>query len=231
MRQALLVSCSTYQDRRFRALRSPGHDVDRLAAVLQAPEIGGYTAEVLKDEPEHVARRAVGRFFQNVRHDDIALLYISGHGIKDEHGRLFFAMHDSELGAPRSTALSAHFVRDEIDSSLCRRIVVILDCCYSGAFPAGLSSKSGDLVADDQMLAPGCAVLTATRSTEYAFEGGRLAAEDPQPSIFTAALIQGLATGEADLDNDGWVGLDELYRYLYDKVRAVGRHQTPTRSI
>jgi ABC-type multidrug transport system ATPase subunit len=40
-------------------------------------------------------------------------------------------------------------------------------------------------------------------------------------------LVQGLATGEADRDQDGLIGLDELYEYVYDEVRAATPNQTP----
>jgi hypothetical protein len=36
-----------------------------------------------------------------------------------------------------------------------------------------------------------------------------------------------LEAGEADRDQDGLVALDELYDYVYDKVRAVTPNQTP----
>ena len=45
--------------------------------------------------------------------------------------------------------------------------------------------------------------------------------------MFTSALVQGLATGDADRDQDGLVGLDELYDYVYDQVRAATPSQTP----
>jgi hypothetical protein len=45
--------------------------------------------------------------------------------------------------------------------------------------------------------------------------------------VFTAAMVRGLATGEADRDRDGYVDLDELYDYVYDTVREATPHQTP----
>ena len=47
------------------------------------------------------------------------------------------------------------------------------------------------------------------------------------PSVFTSALVHGLETGDADLDQDGLVALDELYDYIYDKVRTATPNQTP----
>jgi hypothetical protein len=63
---------------------------------------------------------------------------------------------------------------------------------------------------------------------EYAFEGDQLAdAHELAPSVFTSALVEGLETGEADRDQDGQVSLDELYDYVYDKVRVTTPNQTP----
>jgi hypothetical protein len=80
--------------------------------------------------------------------------------------------------------------------------------------------------------ARGRAVITASSAMEYAFEGDQLAEDhSPGPSVFTTALVEGLATGEADRDQDGWVSLNELYDYVFDKVRERNPHQTPSRDV
>jgi hypothetical protein len=75
-------------------------------------------------------------------------------------------------------------------------------------------------------------VITASSSIEYAFEGDQLADDRRErPSVFTTALVEGLATGDADRDEDGWVSLNELYDYIFDRVRAQTPHQTPSRDV
>jgi len=59
-----------------------------------------------------------------------------------------------------------------------------------------------------------------------AHSGDHLLAE-AHHSLFTSALVEGLDTGAADRDQDGYVGLDELYDYVYDKVRETTPNQTP----
>lgn len=55
-------------------------------------------------------------------------------------------------------------------------------------------------------------MITASSAMEYAFEGDQLGDQrQGRPSVFTSAVVEGLATGEADQDEDGWVSLDELY--------------------
>lgn len=63
---------------------------------------------------------------------------------------------------------------------------------------------------------------------EYAYEGDQLSGES-QGSVFTTALVDGLETGEADRDHDKWISIDELYGYVYDRVKAENPAQTPTR--
>jgi hypothetical protein len=40
-------------------------------------------------------------------------------------------------------------------------------------------------------------------------------------------VVDGLETGDADRDQDGYVDLDELYDYVYDRVRDATPNQTP----
>jgi Pyridine nucleotide-disulphide oxidoreductase len=75
----------------------------------------------------------------------------------------------------------------------------------------------------------GRAVITASSAMEYAFEGDQLADDHSRrPSVFTSALVEGLATGDADRDQDGWVSLNELYDYVFDRVREQNPQQTPS---
>jgi hypothetical protein len=74
----------------------------------------------------------------------------------------------------------------------------------------------------------GTAVLTASSATEYAWEGDDLSGEG-MPSVFTGAVVKGLETGEADLDGDGTISVDELYEYVLEKVREATPKQTPNK--
>jgi YVTN family beta-propeller protein len=126
-----------------------------------------------------------------------------------------------------------------VRSSRSRSIVLLLDCCYGGAFSQGVAVRdSGDIRVLDSFSAGklgggrGRAVITASNAMEYAFEGDQLSPDNrATPSLFTSALVHGLATGEADLDEDGLVSLNELYEYVFDRVREHNPNQTPSRDI
>jgi hypoxanthine phosphoribosyltransferase len=75
----------------------------------------------------------------------------------------------------------------------------------------------------------GSVVITASSALEYALEstGHASPLKDATPSVFTEALVAGLATGEADRDGDGRIDIDELYHYVFDEIRKQTRSQTP----
>ena len=115
-----------------------------------------------------------------------------------------------------------------MNSSVCRQKVLILDCCYSGAFPGGWAAKGDSEVHTLEKFhgGRGKVVLTASDSTQYSFEGGDLSGTG-SASLFTRYLVEGLRSGAADQDEDGDVGLDELYTYVHDRVTEVMPQQRP----
>ncbi len=232
-RSALIVASEEYTDPGLRQLRAPASDARALAAVLGDPGIGGFEVRTLLNEPAHVINLAVEEFFADRRPGDLLLMQYSGHGIKDEDGGLYLAASNTVLGRLGATAVAAEFVSRRMNRGRARRVVLLLDCCYAGAFEHGLVARAGTGIGIEQQFGGrGRAVITASSAMEYAFEAGELtAAEQAPPSVFTSALVQGLETGEADRDQDGLIGLDELYDYVYDKVRAATPNQTPGKSI
>ena len=229
IRSALIIASDEYTDPGLRRLRAPASDARALAAVLRDPAIGGFDVRTLLNEPAYVVNLAVEEFFADRQPGDLLLMHFSGHGIKDQDGELYFAAPNTVLGRLGATAVAAEFVNRRMSRSRSRRVVLLLDCCYAGAFERGLVARSGtELGIEQQFGGRGRAVITASSAMEYAFEAGELTDHrDVPPSVFTSALVQGLATGDADQDQDGLVGLDELYDYVYGQVRAVTPSQTP----
>jgi Caspase domain len=226
-RSAFIVANDEYADQRLRRLRAPAADARELAGVLEAPDVGGFDVDLSINEPEHVVRRRLSEFFENRGIDDLLLLHLSCHGVKDEDGRLYFATPDTQMDHLEATAIPAEFVNRQMTRSRSRRVVLLLDCCYSGAFARGWVSRAGDRVdIQERFDGRGRIVLTASSAMEYSFEGDQLSGEG-SPSVFTSALVQGLATGEADRNRDGYISVDELYDFAFEQVRAATPSQTP----
>ena len=238
-RKALIVANDEYEHEGLRRLRSPAADAEALARVLGDLQIGAFGVQTVLNQPSHVIQNQIEDLLAESRPEDVILLHFSCHGLKSESGELFFAARNTRPDRLGSTAIPADFVQRCLRTSRSRSIVLLLDCCYGGAFGKGVTVRSsGDANVLDSFPSHqtgggrGRAVITASSSIEYAFEGDQLAdAQTRRPSVFTTALVEGLATGEADRDEDGWVSLNELYDYVFDKVRAQTPHQTPSRDV
>jgi hypothetical protein len=200
--------------------------------VLGAPEIGGFTVQSVLNEPRHVVEEAIDALFADSQRGDMCLLYFSCHGVKDPAGRLYFATGNTKLSRLSSTAISASWVNEQMDRSRSSGVVLLLDCCYSGAFARGLMPRAGEQIdVLERLGGGGRVVITASTALEYAFEGEELSMASAAPSLFTGAVVHGLESGAADTDGDGKVSVDELYDYVYQRVRATTPNQTPTKSV
>jgi hypothetical protein len=116
------------------------------------------------------------------------------------------------------------FLLSEVRGSL---QVIILDCCFSGAFAEGLLAKKGnnsvspsaqlnnEVDIEAQMGGEGRAILTSSTAVQYSFEQKGM-----ELSIYTRYLVEGIETGAADQDSDGWISVDELHRYAKKKVQG-----------
>lgn len=228
-RMALIVAGDEYADPGLRRLRAPSLDAQALARVLGDQRIGGFDVRTMLNEPTQNVNEAVEEFFADRDPDDLLLLHFSGHGVKDETGELYFATPTTKLNRLGATAVSAEFVNRRMSRSRSRRIVLLLDCCYAGAFARGALPRAGlGVNVEEQFGGRGRVVITASNAMEYAFDGTELAdTQEQSPSVFTSALVEGLESGEADRDSDGYVAIDELYDHVYDTVRRSTPSQTP----
>ncbi|MEU7719337.1 caspase family protein [Streptomyces tibetensis] len=238
-RHALIIANDRYTDQGLKKLRAPAQDAAALERVLHDPQIGDFEVEVVHNASADLMRRRIQGFFNDRRRADTLLLHFSCHGLKSESGELYFAASDTEPPLLAATAVASQFVRGCMSGTRAGRSVLFLDCCYGGAFSRGSASvrAAGDVnvlesfAKDEPVSGRGWAVITASDSMEYSFEGSELAENSaPRPSVFTHAVVEGLETGEADLDGDGNVSLDDLYEYVYRHVREQNPHQTPKKA-
>ncbi len=224
-RFALVVATSHYSDATLTQLQAPASDAESLALVLGEPTIGDFQVASLVDQPAVAAMQEIEAFFDGRSRDDLLLLYFSGHGILDQGARLYFATPDTRVDRPRSTAIPAAFVNDLMSECRSRRQVLVLDCCNSGSFARGIKA-GGKIGTRERFEGRGRVVITASDALQYAFEAGEIEGEGVR-SVFTKELVEGLKTGAADLDGDGYVTLDELYDYVYGHVVDASPRQRP----
>lgn len=224
---ALIIGVSTYASG-FSPLPSAIPDGEAMRDVLQSPEIGKFDDVTFISDPDPLQmQEAIEGTFSGRKKDDLVLLFFSGHGVKDSNGKLYLATaltKKTERGdLVKSTAVSASFIHDIMKDSRSKRKVVILDCCFSGAFAHGLSAKDdGTVDLKSQLGGEGCAVLTSSSSVQYSFEQ-----QGEELSVYTRYLVEGIQTGAADLGSDGYISVDELHEYAQSKVHEESPSMNP----
>jgi WD40 repeat protein len=229
-RLALVVATTRYADASLRQLRAPAHDAADLTEVLADPRIGAFTVSSAIDLPAQEIRLAVEEFLTGRSPQDLLVVYVSCHGLIDIRRRLYFAATDTRKERLAATGVESQWLLDQMDDCRARRQVVILDCCFSGAFAHGAKADT-DLGLGERFHGHGRGrvVLTASRASEYSFEGEPKHGKILPGSVFTAALVAGIRTGEADADNDGYISVDDAYTYAFDRIRTDDAPQTPQR--
>lgn len=237
-RTALVVVTSKYGDGKLTELRAPPQDAVALAEVLGDPNVGCFDVHTLSDPSCQELREEVEEFFADRTSEHTLLLHFSCHGVKDAAGTLFLATMDTRCDRLASTAVPAEYVSSLMLASRARRAVVILDCCYAGAFERGLLTRAdtdahvGESFQGLRQISDtsqrGRAVMAACSAVQSASEGPHAeGAEAVQPSFFTRSVVKGLRSGDADLDGNGEIGVSELHQYVCDQLRELTPHQTP----
>lgn len=233
-RRALLIAASKYSDSKLNELAGTVDDIDALERVLSDDEIGDYAVTRVVDQGIHEVQLAIERFFRAAESDSLLLLYMSCHGWLSENRELHFAMLDTDLEYLDSTAIDADWVKKLMGRTRAQRVVLFLDCCHSGAFSRRALVAQG--LNDDMDVGRlredrgrGIVILTASNHLENAYIAQQLTETEHTRagSIFTQALVDGLSTGAADRDANGLITIDELYKYVEDRVRQREPRQQP----
>jgi hypothetical protein len=221
--RALLIGNSTYpaDEHNLQTLKGPVKDIAVLNRAIVDRDTGLFAdvdVTLLPEATSGRAIRALGRFFATATRDDLLLVYFSGHGKLDQSGRLHLCMQDTDSTDLLSTAVSSARINEFAGASRARNVVIVLDCCYAGAFRG---SDLGDAVAG-----PGRYVLASCRGTQLAND----ATVENGTSFFTQHLVDGLLDAAADQDGDGYVTFSDLYAYVDRRLRETGK-QIPQRRV
>jgi formylglycine-generating enzyme required for sulfatase activity len=227
---ALLVGNSQYINTSdFPVLPSAVRDIEALRQILVNPDRGDFAnsdVTVLPDADETQIRRAISRLFLNRQPEDKLLFYFSGHGTLDKFRKFYLTGISTEGNDLIGTALSSDVLRDAMKQSRASQIVVILDCCYSGAFPKSMKAKGSGIDVISELEGTGWAILTASDSTQYAFEQ-----EGFDLSLYTHFLVEGLRTGAAARNKQIGITVDDLHSYVTEKVQLANDRMTPKMSL
>lgn len=222
-------------------------DAQHLAQILQ--EQYSYDTDLLVDNVTGSWLKALlnQELPAKITHEnDRLIFYFAGHGLAlegDGGPAGYLVPQDADAG-DRDTFLPMQMIHDALAALPCRHCLIILDCCFSGAFrwasTRSLIKPVGTMYRERYerfLRSPAWQVLTSAAYDQEALDSltgsgfGSREAEGQQHSPFAQALFQALA-GQADANDDGILVATELYLYLRDHVEveaeAEAQHyQTP----
>lgn len=239
-RRALLLCECTYTDGRTRT--GAVNSVQGIADALDALRFRTGTAFEATTRLDSAANELPGLIeaaFADVQKDDVSLVYISCHG-EMRGSEACLILHDG-------STVDMHEL-ERMLRVIPGQVVVLLDCCHSGAF---LESYSGTLYAQAAAAcfrtSPFCSgkylVLASCSGEEdsYRMSDTGKAAEAVMSTVFSRAVCEGIGWDlnydrsvalRADADRDGIVTFTELFVYIRRRVNyhlsGTGVTQTVT---
>ena len=207
-------------------------DAKAISAELQtAARLGPYRGvRTLVLTNEEVTRESMlsglSRFLGQAGPDDVALLFVAGHGVRDlASGSYYFLPHPANA----DTLLADGLRMSDFDESLrvvrrnVRAVIVMLDTCHAGSLgiPAA-AAVSADEMARQMTTGEGFFLLAAAKPGEESKERSQLG-----HGAFSYALLEGIG-GQGDGDTDGALTVSELFGYVARRVpQLTGGGQHP----
>lgn len=229
-RTALLIGNGVFPqaDGVLTPLAAPSHDVSVLAGLLADPEVCRFDApQTLVDRDAQTIKKTLLRTLNSARPQDLVLVYYAGHG-KLDGAQLYLCTHDTEPETLAATAVSIGDIREYVSRSPCKQVVLILDCCFSGAAADEFRTR-GELSdrIEAAASARGLYLLTSCANYETSLEHVGSGEDDIPYGVYTRALADGILSGHADLYGDGRITPLELAKYLQSRIPG----QTPRVSL
>ena len=215
-KQALVVGINNYMT--APSLSYADHDARELASALQMPEFN-FNTEVLIDSDASIENVKVALSSLLSGGAGVKVFYFAGHGYASNEQVYLVAADESE----DNPGIPLHWLREQVLAAK-NTVIVILDCCHSGAASVRGSStfrwlSEADLDRSIGALGTGKILLAACMDRETAQE-----TRDTAHGIFTFHLLEGLMGGASNLQ--GLITPIGLFDYIAGRFTEDGM-QTP----
>jgi len=186
------------------------------------------------------------------------MIFIAGHGVLDANLDYYFATYDMDFTNPSNKGLAYDDLEGLLDGIKPLKKTLIIDACHSGEIDkdevvlAQNDTQEGDDIQfrtvgnsvapklgmqntseltkqlfTDLRKGTGATVISSAGGMEFAMESA-----DWKNGLFTYCLLNGITTGDADLNKDGEIWLSELQEYVGEQVTLLSNgKQQPTSRI
>lgn len=234
---ALLIGVEKYY--RASPLRFTTNDVEQLAATLK--NYGGLSPQRLRQmtdnagNPKNQPLRSsilseLTDWLKKPEPNDQVLVYFSGHGFRDEQGKLYLAPIDCDPEKPADTAIPIEWFQKAIGECRAKFKLLVLDACHAGS-----EKGAADGVTADELGRPFENLSNVLTLASSSADQQSQIWDEKQQSLFSYWLNYGLK-GHADIDGDGAVDVDELFKFVHTGVTRTAdarfaKPQEPVRIV
>jgi len=221
---ALLVGVDNYlHSTDLPDLRLPLNDVKAFEKILRESPECDFEINVLSNPSNQDLRTLLADILTNqAKNNDMVFFYFSGHGKLSSDGDLCLCTKDANPLLLDTTAVDLPWLKKKIDSTRASQVVLLLDCCYSGAAIGSFKGSMDDVIKKGIGPGKGKYLITSSNSIQPSLE---LASDDV--SLFTKWMLAGLESWDADKNDDGILTIEELYNYASEKTSEEIPTQIP----
>ncbi len=197
------------------------------------------------------------KFLEDAQIDDQIMIYVSSHGLLSDDLNYYLATHDIDFEDPTQKGLAYEQINEMLNGINCRNRLIMIDACHSGEVDkeeavektdvknsnpnvkvrakgsasvirpkVGLKNSFSYMKAlfSDVSKGTGATVISAAGGYEFALES-----DDWNNGVFTYAILNGLKSGDADINEDAMISVLELKKYVTAEViRLTDGKQHPT---
>jgi WD40 repeat protein len=164
---------------------------------------------------------------RNISNNDIAVVFMAGHGVMDSNRQFYFLTSEGTFDYPKQGGIDWSTLTSHI-SEVKGRVIMFIDACHSG----GIVTET--VVPNDELAQEffsgkrgGVMVFSASKGRQYSYESPDIGTG---AGIFTYAITQGLGPKSkiTDTNGNGFVEFMELVDFVtkYVKNETQGL-QTP----
>ena len=220
----LSIGINRYQDKKLNSLSYAAADAEGIVKAFSGQK-GKLFREInslvindnsrIKPTYENVIDNL--NYLSRAGNNDVAILFIAGHGMNDDRGEFYFLPGDAVIKddgtIKRSKAISWRDIKSILD--IPAKKLIFADTCHS----EGVSGKKTRGVDSDRFVKElqeaNAVIFTSSRGRELSQESDKW-----KHGAFTYALIEGIK-GKADLIKDNKISMKELDAYVSETVPKI----------
>ena len=220
--KSLLVSIEKYE---IAPLDYAENDIGNLATTLMSRydcqaqaciDSAASDGKTGVDVPMKSIMEKIKSWCEALKEEDTAILYLAGHGVKDESGRLYLAMTNFDRKNFETAAIPFEWIRDQFGNSQASNKLILLDTCFAGTGKSiDFEQANTNEISESFAKQENVTTIASSSGEQQSWLWG-----EAKHSLFTYWLIEGLK-GHADFDNDRVITCEEIAQYLQDNVSWV----------